>query len=118
MMSEVPVDVTRMTDTFGDDYAFLNEIYTLYLDDSEARIQALTDIVASQDPVQCADIAHAIKGSSANVGAERMWQIAAAIEKNARASDLSDAQALMESITTEFSRVKSFILEYLDSIKS
>ena len=116
-MPEAPVDVSQMTDAFGEDYELLSEIYQVFIEDCGARLESLTAIVASQDAGQCREVAHSIKGSSANVGASTIKEIAAALESDARAGDMSHAQERLDSLNTEFPRAKAFIFEYLDSIK-
>lgn len=116
-MSEVPVDVTRLTESFGDDYEFLNDIYQIFMDDTQTRIVELADVVESSNADHCAAVAHAIKGASANVGAEAMCAIAETMELEGRASDMSNAPSNLKALQAEFERAKVFIVDYLDSIR-
>lgn len=117
-MSDTPVDTRRMTDTFGEDYAFLNEIYTAFMEDMAVRLTALGAHIEAVDAENCFQIAHAIKGSSANVGADNIREMASSFEKSAHAGDLSSGRDTLVALTEEFERVKRFLHEYLDSIKS
>jgi len=116
-MSEVPVDVTRLTESFGDDYEFLNDTYQIFLDDTQTRIAELVDVVESSSAEHCAAVAHAIKGASENVGAETMSAIAGAMELDGRAGDMSNAPSNLKALQAEFEKASAFIVDYLDSIR-
>jgi len=56
------------------------------------------------DAPAVAQMAHAIKGSAANLGAQMMVQICAGIETRAEAADLDTAPARVEALQREFTR--------------
>ena len=115
-MSDEPVLVSRLTDSFGVDFEFLNDTYSTYIEDTAERIVELQRFVAAQDAEQTSFFAHAIKGSSLNAGADDLAQLAGDLELLAMKGDQSQSVALTDAITNEFDVARQFILKYLDSI--
>lgn len=116
-MSDEPVLVSRLTDSFGVDFEFLNEIYSTYIEDTSDRIVELQHFVAAQDAEQTSFFAHAIKGSSLNVGADALATLAGDLEVLTMKGDQSQSAALTDTIINEFDIAREFILKYLDSIR-
>jgi signal transduction histidine kinase/CheY-like chemotaxis protein len=87
----------------GDLSAKLAEIF---MRDTARRLEELRDAVGRADAPAVAQIAHAIKGSAANLGAQTMVQICTAIEANAAASDLGAGAARVDALQCEFTRAR------------
>jgi CheY-like chemotaxis protein len=81
--------------------AKLSEIFAR---DTGRRLEELEDAVHRADTLAVVQLAHAIKGSAANLGAQIVVQICAGIETRAEAADLSSASAQMDELRREFSR--------------
>jgi PAS domain S-box-containing protein len=84
---------------------FLDGLVKTFRQDVPSRLDALHAAAASGDPNELALAAHALKSSSASVGAKRMHSICAALEENALAGRTSGAEASIEQLTAEFQRV-------------
>ena len=67
------------------------EVIGLFLKDTPARIEALTQAIAAHDAGALARAAHAIKGAASNVGAAAMRQQADALESAANEGMPADA---------------------------
>jgi CheY-like chemotaxis protein len=80
---------------------FMADITTLFREDALVRLHDLRDSMAANDPEQLARAAHALKSSSGNVGAKRLYALCAAIEENARAGSISGASALVDQLVAE-----------------
>ena len=80
-----------------------------FLKDLPRRIEALRGCLAAGDAPGAEIEAHTIKGACANVGGARLREVAFAMEKRARAGDLSSAQARMGDLEAEFNRLKQAI---------
>jgi HPt (histidine-containing phosphotransfer) domain-containing protein len=78
-------------------HAFLSEIIDAYLSDTRIRMDVLRSCIGTKDAVGIAKAAHAIKGSSLNIGAERMAALMHAIERQAKAGDDAVAVSLKEA---------------------
>jgi HPt (histidine-containing phosphotransfer) domain-containing protein len=68
------------------------------------RLEELGDAVRRGDAPAVVQLAHAIKGSAANLGAQIVAQICADIETRAEAADLSSASAQLDELRREFAR--------------
>jgi PAS domain S-box-containing protein len=84
-------------------------VFAAFLEDIPGRIQALKDFVKSGDTVGSARLAHSIKGASANVGGERLRNMASVMEKAANAGDLHSVAARMANLEIEFGRLRDAI---------
>jgi signal transduction histidine kinase/CheY-like chemotaxis protein/HPt (histidine-containing phosphotransfer) domain-containing protein len=74
------------------------------------KLGDLRDAINSRDSDICYKAAHAIKSMSANVGAEKVRQIAAQIESSGRAGDI-------EEVKNTFILVEPAVKEYLSEIQ-
>ncbi|MEO7423587.1 MAG: Hpt domain-containing protein [Fibrobacteria bacterium] len=74
--------------------AFITEIIKAYLSDTEERMDALRACLTSRDAGGLAKAAHAIKGSSLNIGAERMGALMQLIEQQVKTGDTAVADSL------------------------
>lgn len=106
------IDVTWLRKTFDED-SVLAELYTMYEGDTAKRLSELHTAFAANDAARCSRVAHAMKGSSGNVGAGRMRELAAQLEKHDVAADFAGAETLVRSLDGEFLRVQAFIQQFL-----
>lgn len=110
-----PINVARLRDTIGDDPDFIVELYGIYVDDARNRLANLDSALVAACPERIEDAAHALKGSSGNVGAERMSALAAELERVDFASDPEKARDLTTQLHAEFEAVYDFVKQYLHS---
>jgi HPt (histidine-containing phosphotransfer) domain-containing protein len=71
---------------------FLTELIDAYLSDAPVRIQAMQSALGQQDLSAFAKAAHALKGSSGNLGAETLARLCLQGEMAGRNQDLQQAQ--------------------------
>lgn len=62
------------------DEGLLAELVELFLTNAEINLTRLRDAVRDGDEATVRDIAHSLKGSSANIGARRMARLCAEVE--------------------------------------
>ena len=108
-----PVNLARLGDTFGDDPEFLTEMYGLYIEDASGRLAELDSALAGDDAEKVKSIAHTLKGSSGNVGAERMSALAAELERIDSTQDRPKVQELAAALHIEFDAVQAFLKEFV-----
>jgi HPt (histidine-containing phosphotransfer) domain-containing protein len=84
----------------------LPHLIRLYLQEVPAQLAALREAVAQGDSVRVEELAHGLKGSSAQLGATRMRCICAALQEAGGRSDLCQAAQLAE-LRREFVRVRA-----------
>jgi HPt (histidine-containing phosphotransfer) domain-containing protein len=100
-MSEA-YDRARLVELFGDDPATLAEVEREFLDtarDAEREIEATDDLAA------IARAAHRLKGASGMIGAAALRQIADAVERAAKARDLTTVRRMHDVFRHEVQRV-------------
>lgn len=62
----------------------VEEMYQIFRDDTPPRIQALGEALQAGNLTEMGDVAHAIKGASATMGATRVRAVALALETAGR----------------------------------
>lgn len=84
---------------------FLSEIIDLYLNDMPVRLSDLRQALVDRDAGLAEQLAHSIKGSSANIGAPAVEAVAAALELGLSQGSFDGADELLDRIESESSRV-------------
>ncbi|MFA7346694.1 MAG: Hpt domain-containing protein [Desulfurivibrionaceae bacterium] len=93
-MADLDWDRNFALEQAGDDEEMLAELLVLFHESSALDLARINGGLATGDPVAVADAAHSIKGASASLGVEGVRKIAAELEKNGRAGDLSQGGEL------------------------
>lgn len=88
-------------------HAIVNELVGLFLGDVENRVRDLDSTVQRNDDVERERVSHSIKGSCANLGAERMAELARIIEHCPAAA----APDLVRAIQREFTELERLLQE-------
>ncbi len=73
------------------------------------NMAALEEAIAAGDPDKVRTTSHAIKGSSANIGAMQMRETAAAIEMAAKSGDISGAPSGLEMLKRQLEAFKAVV---------
>ncbi len=89
----------ELAGVFGEDGPeIVRDIIDTYLRETPKLLEGLLQHAQAGDVAGVGDIAHAMKSSSASVGAVRLSEICAGLERSARAESLEDADELLASI--------------------
>ena len=89
------------------DQELLSELAELFLEDVPPKLQALREAIGGGDATSVESVAHALKGSSGNMGALRMSTISTDLQDAGRSGELERALVLVERLEAEFGRVRS-----------
>jgi len=89
----------------------LKDVLNAYLDDAPERIDEMTSGLAKLDREAVREAAHSLKGSSANVGAVRMFRLCADLERAVVAGDMVGVERRMGAIREEFDRLRNLFRE-------
>jgi len=81
----------------------------LYLAGSPPLISAIAAALEAGDAVAASEQAHALKGSSLNVGAKRLAHFCGRLEAQARLGDLQGAEESVPLLADEFGRVRELL---------
>ena len=98
-------DRDKLVELFGDDPRTLAEVEREFLDtarDAAREIKGTDDFTTM---ARVARAAHRLKGASGMIGALALRQIAEAVERSAKAEDLSTVRRLRELFDPEVRRV-------------
>ena len=95
-------DRDKLVELFGDDPRTLAEVEREFLDTAREVAREIKD---TDDFIAIARAAHRLKGASGMIGALALRQIAEAIERAAKAEDLSTVRRLRELFDPEVQRV-------------
>jgi CheY-like chemotaxis protein/HPt (histidine-containing phosphotransfer) domain-containing protein len=99
----------------GDEDDIVPRLVELYLEDTPPRIVSLREAVGRTDVDEIKSIAHAMKGSSANIGALRMSALCAELESKDSSKDESAIDELATEIEREVARAREALLSLVDS---
>jgi HPt (histidine-containing phosphotransfer) domain-containing protein len=84
-----------------------NDLVLTYLQDSDNKFKALKKAINANDCHQVAEVAHSLKGSSANICAEALSALFKKVEDAGRAQELDSVPYTFEKIQEEFTLVKA-----------
>ena len=85
----------EMLSRMMDDEDLLKQVISTFLENAPLQMQTLKNFLLSGDIQGCSRQVHTIKGSSANVAAERLRAVALEMEKEAKAGNLDGVRARM-----------------------
>jgi two-component system, sensor histidine kinase and response regulator len=91
--------------------SLVSQIFTSFLSDGAERIRGLRRSLDGSDTQLLRKTAHALRGASANIGAQHMADIAQQLEALGKSGSTTGAVALIEEIEAEFERIKAEITE-------
>ena len=82
-----------------------------YERDTQHTIQSLATAIQEHNQKECKRLAHALKGSSRNIGAECMGELAEALEFKGSSGSLEWDPEVMRDIHAEFKSIQSALKE-------
>ncbi len=82
----------------------LQELLDLYCGDNAARLEQVCPAIARRDWAEAAKLAHAVAGSSSNMGGNRVSKLCMLLESNVNEGRLDDLEAIAGQIEKEFAR--------------
>jgi two-component system, sensor histidine kinase and response regulator len=105
--ADTPIDLAvlaQLLDIQGPAGDLTVKLAGIFKRDTGQRLNELRHAVGCTDAAAAARIAHAIKGSAANLGAHIVVRICAEIETGAEAADLGAVPSLLDELQREFTR--------------
>ncbi len=114
-MQTPTVDFERLEDLTAGDPEFLQELVDMYLEDAQALLQDLQSALAKASAEDVGRTAHKLKGSSANMGAQRISHLATELEEAGRSASLGNAPQLVMTLENELGSVKVAFQRLLSS---
>ncbi|MGI1677438.1 MAG: Hpt domain-containing protein [Cellvibrionaceae bacterium] len=102
--------LAMLKDVMGDGFS---ELITMYITDSQARIDALNTAYSAQDCDAVRREAHSLKGSSGNIGAGIMSELTKDVEQKGRDENLDGVSELITQIEAEYKALTVTLNEML-----
>jgi HPt (histidine-containing phosphotransfer) domain-containing protein len=84
-----------------------------FLEDIPQQIATLKGCLETGDAPGAERQAHSIKGAAANVGGERLREVALEMEKAGKAGEMDEVQAHMADLAMQFDQLKQAMTKYL-----
>lgn len=107
---EIPVYAKAdLLERLGGAEALIPRFMGLFFKGVEPNMAALEEAIAEGNPDKVRTSSHAIKGSSANIGAMQMRETVAAIEADAKTGDISGAPAGFERLKQQLEEFRAAV---------
>src|SRR5208282_3604541 len=103
--SECALDISAALDRVEGDRALLDELLGLFAEECQKTIKGIREAFNTRDARLLERLAHTVKGSAANLGANDVSKAASALEKKARAGDPSDTVEQIAALEREVERL-------------
>ena len=108
---ELPMDIDRALERFGDDRAFLYEMSREYIAGFPDRIKEIRKAIDNHNANDLSRHAHNFKGLSANFSAGPMTNLCAELETLGRQDELAAAPIVLARLEKETERLGKFLKE-------
>ncbi len=82
------------------------ELAGMFLENAFSRIETLQEAVEKGDANSVRETAHALKGSSGNMGAHKMHDLCTKLQEAGESGDLTETPAILEQLEAEFGRAR------------
>lgn len=102
--------INDLKELMEDDFSILIETF---VSDADSRLQSLEAALAAKDNEQVRELAHAFKGSSANLGAAKLSEICFTMENLGRDCQLEQANSVLHEIEAEYKTVREYFTHLL-----
>jgi len=103
---EVLAELRQLDDT-GD---LLGTLVVHFLDETPQRLAAMQTALRQGNAAALAEAAHALKGSSGNLGANRMQRLCGELQTLGRAAELDQVGERLATLGAEFAAVRTILL--------
>jgi PAS domain S-box-containing protein len=105
------IDFDRLEEMFGDDPDLIQSLFDLYITSTANLLKKLEVAIAASDGVAVTALSHEVKGTSVNLGMDRMAQIAGQMEESCTATDWPRAHMLLSDMEAAFVHFQAALAE-------
>jgi CheY-like chemotaxis protein len=105
IINRAALDNIRALSREGGD-ALVQKVIAAYVDDTPQHLQTLRRAIAGADATSVRKVAHSLKSASANVGAQKLAQLAREMEHLGRADTTEGASGILTDMEQEFQAVR------------
>ena len=105
-MSSALINPNLLRDVCGEDTSILKELMDLFLEQGPLQLRAIEEALQQSAFDALKTAAHTLKGSVSYMGAERMLELAKALEEHAKHQDSKTCHTLLEDLKIAFSHTQ------------
>ncbi|MCX7972957.1 MAG: Hpt domain-containing protein [Candidatus Aminicenantes bacterium] len=99
------IDLPSVLERIGGDESFLQELIKIYIEEFQSKLPKLAEAITTNDLDAVQEIAHSLKGSSANLSLLELQKIAYFLEMASRQGDLKGCQENMTKLKLAFEKL-------------
>lgn len=110
---EQHVDISALQDLKEIMESEFETLINTFVADSSAKVGELAAAIASGDTDNLRTIAHSLKGSSSNICAGELTELARQLEFLGKSETLDGAEAVLEKLKAEFAAVQAILQQNL-----
>ncbi|MGD2295182.1 MAG: Hpt domain-containing protein [Candidatus Aminicenantes bacterium] len=103
------IDIASALEKTGGDKEFLAELLSMYVEDFEDKYTELEHAVKQKKTDRILQLAHSLKGASANLGLFPLQEAFFRLELSGRKNDTAEAEKILPLLSQEFDRLKVFL---------
>jgi HPt (histidine-containing phosphotransfer) domain-containing protein len=97
----------------GSSLAFVERLVRVFLSDSGALLERIEKVLAARDFHEFRSLVHAMKGSSASMGTDRLTRACSSLGKLSDAEVRLQAPALLRTLSEELAAARAQLESYL-----
>jgi CheY-like chemotaxis protein/HPt (histidine-containing phosphotransfer) domain-containing protein len=99
-----------------DDQEFMKELIAMYMDQAPYYIAQMNELIKTKEIKRLEEIAHTLKGTSANLGAVKVTRICEQIEKFAQRGDIIKIEQNLADVISVYQKTTVAMKSYLDRL--
>ena len=103
--SECALDIKAALERVEGDRDLLDELLALFAEECQSSIKGIREAFDSRDARVLERLAHTVKGSAANLGANDLSKAASAVEKKARAEEMDNVAEEVAALERQVERL-------------
>ena len=107
--SSCPVDLNVLLDIIGNDTEAVKNLIDLFLENSQKRLQKLSQALTIQNWQDIEREAHSFKGASGGIGAIELYELCVKLESAGDDRNIKQAHEIYSTLKQEFERVKAYL---------
>jgi two-component system sensor histidine kinase RpfC len=114
-VSTLNMETLRLLEGLGTQNGFLERLIGVFISDNAQLLQTMERSVGNRDFLEFRRLLHAMKGSAASIGAERLAQVCSATNGQSDAEMRLQTRLLVEAVRREFDIACAELGRYLES---
>lgn len=109
------LNAEALMNRLGGDKALLNELASLFMDDSANLLQQAQVALQDRNPERLEKAAHTLKGTLGSLSAHAAYEVALKLQEIARSLDLTQARIVIQELEKEVDLVREHLKSLIES---